>query len=136
MVAGLSIEHDQDASTTVVLYYQLRDELWAMTALWGARALVALALDYLLPHCELTYFDSDCGPGCAQTLSMLSSLAGDRKGVPKANLTFGDVGSAVNTGCYVLPADNLGPIAPGGWTKPTACGCSEWATAVGHHLFH
>ena len=55
-------------SRTTVIYYVLEGESWASTAVWGARAIVALALHYLYPWADLIYSDSDCGQGCADVI--------------------------------------------------------------------
>ena len=102
------------ASGTLVIYYVLDYNTWASSAVWGARALVALALHYLFPWVDLVYSDSDCGPGCADLLDTMESfsyrgvhegLTDKRPGAPRVPVVYADAAAPVNTGCFLLPRD-------------------------------
>ena len=48
----------------LAFYYVLNPRLWGCSITWGARALIALALEFLYPWIDIYYSDTDCGPGC------------------------------------------------------------------------
>ena len=101
-------------SRTTVIYYVLAKESWANSAVWGARAIFALALHYLYPWVDLIYSDSDCGPGCADVIRNMVTFSrredeqvagGDPPRSSRVPVAYADVAAPVNTGCFLLPRD-------------------------------
>eukprot|EP00972_Heterocapsa_arctica_P103507 15254056-Heterocapsa_arctica.AAC.1 len=68
-----------------------------------------MAIDWLLPRANITYSDTDCGPGCANPLHVARSIqkAHISETSPRPPcVMFADVSSAVNTGCFFIPAES------------------------------
>eukprot|EP00972_Heterocapsa_arctica_P021859 3215475-Heterocapsa_arctica.AAC.1 len=83
--------------------------MWTLAAVWSAGVFLALALDYWLPHANIVYSDTDCGPGCANIFRVFRHLSNNQgmSHMMFSVVCFADVASPINTGCFFLPTDEL-----------------------------